>query len=204
MHISWNSCFFSLTYSSSIFQFHCTIREEFYVITTWEFEEAVVLVCYVLSVITSSAETETKGAGGCVLRLKITFHWDSILLKHTPALATFISMGWWIWWAWANTLVLGPGSSHHWVKWFWRLGQDFSFFCTLLLFVYFWNKQTNKHAKNQEPVKPREMNHSIPTVEASNSTQTGIENWGNGVCQDHPKSDWTYFFIMKHGNACPG
>lgn len=74
-----------------------------------------------------------KGAGGCVVRVKVAFHWDFVLLKHTLALATFISTECWIWCAWANHLVLGPDSSHNWVKWLWRLGQLLRVFCSLLL-----------------------------------------------------------------------
>lgn len=64
----------------------------------------------------------------CVLSVKIQFHLDFILLKYSSELATFVSVGWWIWYAWANTLVLGSGSSHHWVTWLWR------FLCKILWF----------------------------------------------------------------------
>lgn len=151
------------------------------------------------------SRNRNKGAGGCVLGGKDILSLGFYFAEAYSSIGTLISIGWWIWCAWTNTLVLGPGSSQHWVKWFWRLGQVLRVFCTLLLFAYFWKKKKKStQAKKQEPVDPREIKHFIPTVEPPNSMQTGIENWGDGgVWQHHPKSDWTYFFVMKHGDVCP-
>lgn len=99
-------------------------------------------------------------------------------------------------------------------KWLWKLRQVLGACCTLYLFIYFslptllptlqsnktkWNKNKNQKtkangSKTNEPLHPYCKCYK----------QQGELVWkskGKRVCQDHTKSNWTYFFTMKHGDV---
>lgn len=150
-------------------------------------------------------------------------------------------MGWQIWYDWTNTLVLGPGSSHHWVTWLWRfLGKIWwssavsHSSCisgktktttnqtkskSVMSHPPPWPKKKIKNQKkpkkqNQEPIHPREITHFIPTVEASDSMQTGTENWRDGIllCREawrgvpwevfHAVCTWDFFISLPFIYSC--